>query len=120
MRARRVMAIGLLTATLTACGDEGAGTAATTTTVRATPRPTVLPPTSAPASTGKLSRAEVCRQYLNTIADFRMDDQQSFVALSILAQQTADRALAAAIQKVADDFRRHAPAIYDTEVKALC
>jgi hypothetical protein len=108
-------------ASLAGCGDDGKPTTPATTV--STPRSTVLPPlspnTAAPAS-GKLARAESCRQFFATVADFRMTDQQSAVAFSRLAQQTADPTLAAAIRRVADGFARNAESLSSAEVQTLC
>lgn len=113
----RRLPVLLVLAVLAGCGEEGPGTATTTVS---TPRSTVLPTTRAPAAAGKLTRAESCRQFTTISADYRMNDEQSFVAFSMLAQQTTDPMLAAAIQRVADGFRRHDDAISSAPVQALC
>ena len=76
--------------------------------------------TLAGVPTGQLSRAEACRRFSEIVANFRLTDQQSAVAFRTLAQQTSDRTLAAAIQRVGDAFARNAPAISSTEVQGLC
>lgn len=85
----------------------------------------LLPPREPPA---KLSRVESCQRFYDTVGDrfydtvgdLSMSDAQWAVAFSALARQTADPALAAAIERVADGFARGAPSISSTEVQALC
>lgn len=116
--AGRLAAVGVIVVALAGCGDDGKPAAPATTVTR--PRSTTLLPTTAAPASGKLSRAESCKQFLATVADLRLNDQQSAVAFSRLAEQTADPALAAAIQRVADDFARNADSISSAEVQALC
>lgn len=78
------------------------------------------PSTAASVGAGKLSRADACRRFLDIMADLRLNDDQSAVATGALAQQTADPALAAAIQRIAAAFARHASSIPLTEINALC
>lgn len=76
--------------------------------------------TAASVGAGKLSRADACRRFFDIMADLRLNDDQSAVATGALAQQTADPALAAAIQRIAAAFARHASSIPLTEINALC
>lgn len=114
--ARWLAAVGVTVLALAGCGDDRKPAAPATT---ATPRSTVLPPLT-PDTAAKLSRAESCRQFFATVADFRMTDQQSAVAFANLARQTADPTLAAAIQRVANGFARNAESISSAEVQTLC
>ena len=115
------MAVGFVAAmALAGCGDDSEpGAPVTTRAVATTSRSTALPTTAAP-SAGKLSRAEACKQFYATIADLRLNDQQSAVAFTALAGRTADPTLAAAIQRVANGFARNAESISSTEVQTLC
>ena len=115
MAAERLVAIALLLGAAAACGEES--NPATPATTRPTVS-TVLPPTSAAAA--RLTRAQSCQRFLTIVSDFKLNDDQSAVALSVLTQQTSDPTLAAAIQRVADGFARHASSISSTEVQALC
>lgn len=110
--------VGVFIATQVACGDDGGRPSPGTTKALVTTRSTVLP--SIGTSVGKLSRAESCRQFVSITADFRLTDQQSAVAYTNLARQTADPTLAAAIQRVADGFASNAASISSAEVQALC
>jgi uncharacterized protein (DUF58 family) len=107
--------LGLLVALLTACGGHGDPAAPATTRAAVS---TVLSPTAPVAP--KLSRADACRRFTAITADFRMTDDQSAIAFGMLARETADPVLAAAIQRVADGFARHASAISSSEVQSLC
>lgn len=121
MITRRAIAASFVVAALTGCGDDKAPPVSTTTTAAARTTPRATSPASTAASvSGKLQRAETCRRFQTISADFRMSDEQSFAAFSMLAQQTADRTLAAAIQRVADAYARHAESISSAEVQALC
>ena len=111
----KYVVVSLSVAFLTACGGDGDPAAPATTRATA---PTVLPPLSPVAP--KLSKAEACRQFTAITADFRMTDEQSAAAFGALARQTADPALAAAIQRVADAFARRALSIPSNEVQAMC
>jgi hypothetical protein len=119
---RLVVAAGLAIAVL-GCGGGGSPpvttTAAPATTTTALVTTTASPTTTATA-VAKLTRAEACAMFRTNSADFRATDDQSAVAMTQLAADTADPALAAAIQRVADAFRRHAPEISSSEVQALC
>lgn len=69
---------------------------------------------------GSLTRPEACNRFNEIVADFRMTDQQSAVAFGTLARSTADQALAAAIERVANAYERNAPAVSSSEVQSLC
>lgn len=76
--------------------------------------------TGASVGAGKLSRTEACRRFFDIMADLRLNDDQSAVATGALARQTADPALASAIQRIAEGFARHASSIPLTEINTIC
>lgn len=128
MKVGRLAAVSVLITALTGCGDDNEPTApvaATTTRPPLTAPPftgtrITSPVTTAPASAGKLTKVGACQQFYNITADVRLTDDESAAAYSMLAQQTADPTLAAAIQRVADAFARHSQSISSAEVQALC
>lgn len=122
MAVRAVRAAAAIALALAACGFEGDAEAPATTrsTVSTVLPPIRTTPTTVRATATKLTRTESCGRFYAIVGDLKLNDDQSADAFSDLARQTADPSLAAAIQRVADGFARHASAISSVDVQALC
>lgn len=110
---------------LASCRDGGSPLREAT-TVTTAPAATVatLPPLSGSTSTtpASLWLAVACERFYGLIAETAtLGDDESASAFGALARQTAEiPSLAAAIQRVADQFAAHAASVLTGDVTALC
>lgn len=82
--------------------------------------PATVEPTDVTSSSDDASNVYVCGEFVRTVADFTMTDEQSATAFGALAGQASDPELAAALQEIADKFAAHSPAVSSVRVQAAC